>query len=137
MQKKPSIPAPAPSIDDAIDTAVVRRVMGDDRQLIEDLFAEFLPGARAGIAEIEQAVAGGMAGPVGRAGHKLKGACALVGAQHLIALCQQLEGAAKDDDWPRIRQLAALLEPRMKEVELASRAFLRQIARSGRPSPQE
>ena len=124
MQKKPSISPPAPTLADAIDPAVVRRVVGDDRQLMEDLFAEFLPGAKAGIAE-----------QVGRAGHKLKGACALVGARHLIALCQQIEAAAKAADWPCIRQLAEQLEPRMKEVDLASRAFLRLIARGGPSSP--
>ena len=137
MQKKPAIPVPAPALGGAIDVAVVRRVMGDDRQLIEELFAEFLPGARAGITEIEQAVADDVAEAVGRAGHKLKGACALVGAQHLIALCQQLEAAAKGEDWPRMRQLVTQLEPRMKEVELASRAFLIQIARGGRSTPRE
>jgi HPt (histidine-containing phosphotransfer) domain-containing protein len=115
-------------VGEAIDPKVMRAVMADDPVLIRELAAEFLPGARAGIEEVVEAVAGHAAEAVRAASHKLRGACALVGARHLIALCARLEGAAKAGDWPLIGELAGQLDGRMRAVEAAIAAFLAEIA---------
>jgi HPt (histidine-containing phosphotransfer) domain-containing protein len=119
----------AGSVGEAIDPQVMRAVMGNDPGLIRELAAEFLPGARAGIGEIVEAVASHAAEAVRAASHKLKGACALVGARHLIALCIGLEGATRAGDWLLIGELAGQLDGCMREVEGAIAAFLAGIVK--------
>jgi HPt (histidine-containing phosphotransfer) domain-containing protein len=111
-----------------IDPEVMRAVVGNDAEMIRELAAEFLPGARAGVGEVVEAAAGGVAETVRAASHRLKGACALVGARHLIALCMELEGAAKAGNWPLIRELAGRLDGRLGDVEAAIKTFLAEIA---------
>ena len=115
-------------VGEAIDREVMRAVVGNDAQLIRELAAEFLPGARAGVGEVAEAAAGREAEAVRAMSHRLKGACALVGARHLIALCIELEGAAKAGNWPLIHELAGRLDGRLGEVEVAIKAFLAEIA---------
>ena len=74
---------------DAVSPQVMRKVVGDDPEMIRVLIAEFIPGARSGIAEIGEAVGSGLAERVRATSHKLKGACAMVGARHLIEICVQ------------------------------------------------
>src|SRR4051794_25761284 len=112
---------------DVIDPKIMHAVVGGDSLLIRELALEFLPGARNGIEEIGRAVENGLAECVRSASHSLKGSCALVGARHLIAICSSLEAAARAGDWQLIRELVSQLDPRMREVEIATEAFLRQI----------
>jgi HPt (histidine-containing phosphotransfer) domain-containing protein len=123
-----SDPAPRP-VDEPIDRNVMRAVMGDDPELIQELAGEFLPGAREGIAEIVAAFDRKAADAVRASSHKLKGACALVGAKQLIALCVALEGAAKAGDWPVMGNLTGQLHHRFGDVEAAIEAFLAEMAR--------
>jgi HPt (histidine-containing phosphotransfer) domain-containing protein len=115
------------SVVDAVNPQIMRRVVGDDSEMIRVLIAEFLPGARSGIAEIAEAIGSGVADQVRAKSHKLKGACAMVGAQHLIAICVQLEAAARAGEWRRIAELFAELDPRMAEVEVATDLLLQQM----------
>ncbi len=112
---------------DAVNPQTMRRVVGDDPEMIRVLIAEFLPGARAGIAEIGEAVGSGLADRVRATSHKLKGACAMVGARHLIEICLQLENAARAEEWRRIGELVAELDPRMTEVEVATGLLLQEL----------
>ena len=114
-------------IADAVNPQVMRRVVGDDPEMIRVLIAEFLPGARSGIAEIGEAVGSGLADRVRATSHKLKGACAMVGARHLIDICVQLEAAARAEEWRRIAELFAELDPRMAEVEVATGLLLQEM----------
>ena len=118
----------ARGVGEAIDPKVMRAVVGSDPASIRELAAEFLPGARTGIGEVVEAVAGHAAEAVRAASHKLKGAGALVGARHLVSLCIGLEGAAKAGDWVLIGELAGQLDGQMREVEGAIEAFLAEIA---------
>ena len=112
---------------DAVNPQIMRKVVGDDPEMIRVLIAEFLPGARSGIAEIGEAVGSGLADRVRASSHKLKGACAMVGARHLIEICVQLEAAARAEEWRRIEELFAELEPRMAEVEVATDLLLQEM----------
>jgi HPt (histidine-containing phosphotransfer) domain-containing protein len=127
MQEQIASPKPARPRADAVCPEVMRRVVGDDPEMIRVLIAEFLPGARCGIAEIGEAVGSGRAERVRESSHKLKGACAMVGATHLIETCVQLEAAARAADWGRIEVLLAELDPRMTEVEAATDLLLQEI----------
>ena len=127
MREQIASPEPVRPRADAVCPEVMRRVVGDDPEMIRVLIAEFLPGARCGIAEIDEAVGSGYAERVRDASHKLKGACAMVGARHLIETCVQLEAAARGTDWNRINELLAELDPRMTEVEAATRLLLQEI----------
>ncbi|HYW33602.1 MAG TPA: Hpt domain-containing protein [Candidatus Bathyarchaeia archaeon] len=112
---------------DAVNPQIMRKVVGDDPEMIRVLIAEFLPGARSGIAEIGEAVGSGLADRVRASSHKLKGACAMVGARHLIEICVQLEAAARAEEWRRIEELFAELDPHMSEVEVATDLLLREM----------
>ena len=112
---------------DAVSPQVMRKVVGDDPEMIRVLIAEFVPGARSGITEISEAVGTGVAERVHAASHKLKGACAMVGARHLIETCVQLEAAARAGEWSQIEKLLAELDPRMTEVEAATDLLLQEI----------
>jgi len=127
MQEQIASPKPARPRVDAICLTVMRKVVGDDPEMIRVLIAEFIPGARCGIAEIGEAVGSGHPERVRDASHKLKGACAMVGATHLIATCVQLEAAARAEAWGRIEELVAELDPRMTEVEAATDLLLQEI----------
>ncbi|MGH9678391.1 MAG: Hpt domain-containing protein [Candidatus Acidiferrales bacterium] len=127
MQDTPPNGHSVPSVVDAINPQIMRRVVGDEPEMIQILISEFLPGARCGIAEIREAAASGVADRVGSASHKLKGACAMVGAKHLIDTCLRLEAAARTQDWTRIGELLTELDPRMTEVESAAQLLLQQM----------
>jgi len=127
MQEEVSNGTTARPRADAVNPQVMRKVVGDDPEMIRVLIGEFLPGARSGIAEIAEAVGSGLADRVRASSHKLKGACAMVGARHLIEICVQLEAAARAEEWTQIEALFAELDPRMAEVEVATDLLLREI----------
>ena len=127
MQEQIANPKPVGLRADAVCPEVMRRVVGDDPEMIRVLIAEFLPGARCGIAEINEAAGSGYAERGRDASHKLKGACAMVGARHLIESCMRLEAAARAADWSRIKELLAELDPHMTEVETATRLLLQEM----------
>ena len=127
MQEQIASPKAARPRADAVSPQVMRRVVGDDPEMIRVLIAEFIPGARSGIAEIGEAVGSGLPERVRATSHKLKGACAMVGAIHLIEICVQLEAAARAEEWSRIEALLAELGPRMTEVEAATDLLLQEI----------
>ena len=117
-----------PPVTEVIDPRVMWAVVGNDPGMVRELATEFLPDARLGIGEIAQAIDDRSAERVSAASHKLKGSCALVGARHLIAICADLEIAAKACDWSVIGNRAGQLDRRMKEVEEAINGFLAETA---------
>ena len=102
----------------------MRATVGDDPETIRELVQEFVPAARADIAEIHAAIANAEAERVRSASHKLKGSSGLVGARELIDTCRKLESAGDKADWPAIGNLAAGLDRMLREIEIAAEAYL-------------
>jgi HPt (histidine-containing phosphotransfer) domain-containing protein len=108
----------------ALDANVMRATVGDDPETIRELVQEFVPAARADVAEIHAAIANAEAERVRSASHKLKGSCGLVGARELVDTCRKLESAGDKADWPAIGALAAGLDRLLREVEIAAEKYL-------------
>lgn len=85
-----------------IDLETLRRIVGNDTEMLCDVVQDFVPYAQASIAEIGTAVAGSEAEQVKMVSHKLKGSASLMGAHQLVDVCAQLEAAVETKNWPRM-----------------------------------
>ena len=117
---RPSESATSP----VLDAAVMRATVGDDPETIRELVQEFVPAARADIADIHAAIGSADAERVRSASHKLKGSSGLVGARELVEICRKLESAGDKADWPAIGTLAAGLDRLLREIEIAAEEYL-------------
>ena len=108
-----------------IDLEVLRRIAGNDTEMLCDVVQDFVPYAQASIAEIRAAVAGAEAVKVKIVSHKLKGSASLMGAHQLVDACAQLETAVEADNWPRIHHLSLGLDELRRDIETSAEAFLR------------
>jgi HPt (histidine-containing phosphotransfer) domain-containing protein len=108
-----------------IDLESLRRIVGNDTEMLCDVVHDFVPYAQASIAEIRTAVAGSEAEQVKMVSHKLKGSASLMGAHQLVNVCAQFEAAVETNNWPRMKYLLSGLEGLMRDIETSSDAFLR------------
>jgi HPt (histidine-containing phosphotransfer) domain-containing protein len=69
---------------------------------------------------LSRAIGGKDLTAVGAVAHKLKGSCGNIGAEGLVALCQQLEAAGKAN---RVRELPGLLRQVQREFEDVNQAL--------------
>jgi HPt (histidine-containing phosphotransfer) domain-containing protein len=93
--------------------------MGDEEFLIE-LIDLYLDDAPAQLEDLGQAVAGQDIAAASAAAHKLKGSCGNVGAEGLMALCQQIEASGKAS---RIQELPALFQQVSREFDEVNRTL--------------
>jgi HPt (histidine-containing phosphotransfer) domain-containing protein len=105
-----------------IDLEVLRRIVGNDTEMLCDVVQDFVPYAQASIAEIRAAVAGAEGAQVKIVSHKLKGSASLMGAHQLVDACAQLETA---NNWPRIHHLSLGLDGLLQDIKTSAEAFLR------------
>ena len=71
---------------------------------------DFLASARADLQALDDALDGGDADEAGRRAHRIKGAARTVGATAMVALAQQIErDAANEDSAPKLASLTARL----------------------------
>lgn len=93
--------------------------MGDDDFMIEliDLYLADAPGQ---LEALSQAVAREDASAVSAAAHKLKGSCGNVGAEGLVALCQQIEATGRAS---RLHELPELMEQATREFAEVNQAL--------------
>ena len=108
-----------------IDLEVLRRIVGDDTEMLCDVVQDFVPYAQASIAEIHAAVAGAEAAQVKVVSHKLKGSASLMGAHKLVDACAQLETAVEADNWPRIHHLLLGLDGLLRNIKTSAEAYLK------------
>jgi HPt (histidine-containing phosphotransfer) domain-containing protein len=108
-----------------IDLELLRRIVGNDTEMLCDVVQDFVPYAQASIAEIRAAVAGAEAVPMRMVSHKLKGSASLMGAHQLVDACTQLETAVEVNNWPRIHDLLSGLDGLMRDIETSAQSFLR------------
>lgn len=76
----------------------------------------FLDTARAGLAEMEQALALEDLGRLADLGHRSKSSALAVGATAFAALCQQIEGLRREGDLIQARALVSAAGPALAQV---------------------
>ena len=70
-------------------------VTDNDQELIESLLSEFIKVTEQDIENLEKAVSNNHSSDVTSLAHRIKGAAAVIGAEQLTNLCQQLESAGR------------------------------------------
>jgi len=113
---------------DCIDPKMLEAVVGGDAVMARELVEDLLPSARSDIETIRRAADSLLLSEVGAVSHKLKGSVALVGARDLMALCAELQAAAKGGDKLLVGSLAVRLEGCLQEVEAALQTLLGPVA---------
>ncbi|MDP4029866.1 MAG: PAS domain S-box protein [Gallionella sp.] len=101
--------APAP-----VDVNVLKKLVGDDEEIIRDFLNDFRHSAAKIAAELRAACASGKTAEAGALAHNLMSSARSVGALALGELCAAMEQAGKADD----TEALAVLLPRF-EQELA------------------
>ena len=121
---------PAPSLDETgdapeppadkrlavLDTAVLAKLVGNDRALIEDVLKDYRRSAQSLAEEIRAALAQGDLETAGQGAHKLKSSSRAVGALALGEVCARLDGADQDFAADAAAALAADFEHALAAV---------------------
>jgi histidine phosphotransfer protein HptB len=93
--------------------------MGDDEFLCE-LIDLYLSDAPQQVEALGQAVSSQDGTAVSAAAHKLKGSCGNIGADGLVALCQELEASGRAS---RLQEMPNLFQQVAREFEEVSEAL--------------
>ncbi|QTQ38941.1 Putative two component system fusion protein (sensory histidine kinase and response regulator) [Aromatoleum petrolei] len=81
-----------------VDVAVLRALVGDDKETVCAILGDYLVVARQQAAELQAAFADGDIRTVGALAHRLKASSRAVGAAALGDLCAELENAGRAED---------------------------------------
>lgn len=104
-----------------VDMAVMRRMFHDNPALVRKFALKFIAVATDTLVEMKAAQAGKNASVLGRLGHKLKSSARTIGASGFADLCEALEEAGTDNNWPSAESLMAdipfLLERITQQLE--------------------
>ena len=100
-----------------IDVRVLQDEFGDDPALIKEILQDFIAPTQADLKELEKAWQERSAEGIREASHKIKSACATVGALALSELCKTLEQAGRKQDWDTIDARTPRLHELMDDVD--------------------
>jgi HPt (histidine-containing phosphotransfer) domain-containing protein len=103
-----------------VDVNVLKKLVGDDEEIIHEFLHDFRVSATKIAAELRTACATGEAAAAGAHAHKLKSSARSVGALALGELCAEMEKAGKAGD---MKALAVLL-PRFEQELMSVESFL-------------
>ena len=93
-----------------IDPDILRRVVGNDPELLREVLEDFVRHAQSQITSIHAAFADQDAEQMKIPIHRLKGSASLVGAYQVVDACAQIEAAAGANNWSMIYQLMPRLD---------------------------
>ncbi|MDP2762193.1 MAG: PAS domain S-box protein [Sideroxyarcus sp.] len=100
-----------------VDVNVLKKLVGDDEEIIRDFLHDFRASAAKTAAELKAACDGGQAKQAGALAHKLKSSARSVGALALGELCAEMEQAGKDGDAQALAGLLPKFEAELAGVE--------------------
>jgi HPt (histidine-containing phosphotransfer) domain-containing protein len=103
-----------------VDIAVMRRMFHDNPALVRKFGLKFIEVATDTFVEMRTAQAEKDLLALGRLGHKLKSSARTIGASGFADLCEALEKAGADNDWPSA-------ESQMAEIPLLLERITRQL----------
>ncbi|MDO8350912.1 MAG: response regulator, partial [Gallionella sp.] len=111
---KPDLQTAAPV---AVDVNVLKKLVGDDEEIIRDFLHDFSLSAAKIAAELRTACAAGQAADAGALAHKLKSSARSVGALTLGELCFEMEQAGKAGDMATLGMLLPRFAQELASVE--------------------
>lgn len=117
-QPPPAWPAADAISMDHVDLAVLRRLVGDDEELIQELLLDFVTSSRSigdALALAAQTEAGDQ---IGKLAHQLKSAARSVGALRLGQLCEACEVSANSSDLKANPVRALMQELHLVQLQL-------------------
>ena len=100
-----------------VDVTVLKKLVGDDEEIIRDFLHDFRLSAEKIAVELRTACAAGQAAAAGALAHKLKSSARSVGALALGELCAEMEQAGKAGDTAALAMLLPRFEQELVSVE--------------------
>lgn len=88
-----------------VDMAVMYRMFHNNPALVRKFCFKFIEVAADTVVEMKGAQAGKDLLALGRLGHKLKSSARTIGASGFADLCEALEKAGTDNNWPEAESL--------------------------------
>ena len=107
-----------------IDPDILRRVVGNDSELLREVLEDFVRHAQSQITSIHAAFADQDAEQMKIPVHRLKGSAGLVGAYQVVDACTQLEAVAGESNWRLIYSLMPRLDGLMQDIETSANTLL-------------
>jgi len=101
----------------AVDVNVLKKLVGDDEEIIRDFLHDFRLSAAKIATELRTACAAGQAAAAGALAHKLKSSARSVGALTLGDLCAEMEKSGKAGDAEALMALLPKFEQELTSVE--------------------
>ncbi len=89
----------------ALDPERLREISGGDSEKVRRYLGMFTASSGATLAELDAAIAARGEDEAWQVAHKLKGTCATIGAEEMMALSLSLEGVVRGGRWAEARQL--------------------------------
>jgi HPt (histidine-containing phosphotransfer) domain-containing protein len=111
----------------------LREICGGDPALLAKMLTGFVDAMAEAFARLEGAMAGGDGQQLAREAHRLRGACAMVGADRLAGLCLELEEHALRTDLMLAAELLARLHSEWDAVEPEVRRLLGEARQADHP----
>jgi HPt (histidine-containing phosphotransfer) domain-containing protein len=111
-----------------LDVAVLHALVGDEPAVVAGLLSTYLDTLASASAQLGRALAARDTDGVHRAAHVMKSPSLCVGALALGRLCDALESAAREADWPRLDALAPGFEPTLASTKRAAQAHIDVLA---------
>ena len=108
---------PAGESPSALDVDVLRRLVGDETDVLQEFLEEYRGAADRQAGELRAACDRRDAAAARAVAHKLKTSSRCVGALFLGQLCEQLEHAGRDADWPMLERTMAAFGPAMAQAD--------------------
>ena len=102
--------AESTSPGEAIDVAVLVRLIGPEPAMLADFYVDFARSAAEALLAFEQALAAGSLGPAESVAHRLKGSARLIGATALGDACAHLEEACRISSEDALRSALRMVQ---------------------------
>ncbi len=113
----PGTPEPPASEPGPMDLGVLKALVGDDPDVVQDFLRDFQASGAKTAAELKAACETGQAGQAGSLAHKLKSSARAVGALALGELCARMEQAGASGETETLTALWLRFEVEMAAVD--------------------
>jgi CheY-like chemotaxis protein/HPt (histidine-containing phosphotransfer) domain-containing protein len=99
-----------------LDPERLQEISGGDSEKLQRYLGTFTSSSQTILAELDAAIAARVEDEAGKVAHKLKGSCATIGAEEMMALSLSLEGMVRGGKWAEAEQLHGELRQALMRV---------------------